>query len=144
MISDEGGYGELMDRELREIVLASYSSRSRVTRDGEGTIHLLWKSLGLRMNQGEFMELAATMSEAHRCPVRCGELARGCHGQAFRCPMGQVMLSHDRITLWFSPEEFEQCCTLVDTARKQLADAESLPALGKPFTPPRQSFLSPN
>ena len=144
MISDEGGYGELMDRELREIVLASYSSRSRVTRDGEGTIHLLWKSLGLRMNQGEFMELAATMSEAHRCPVRCGELARGCHGQAFRCPMGQVMLSHDRLTLWFSPEEFEQCCTLVDMARKQLADAESLPALGKPFTPPRQSFLSPN
>jgi len=133
-----------MEARLREIVLAAYSSRSRVTRDQAGTIHLLWGSLALRMNQGEFMELAATMEEAHRCPVRCGELARGCHGQAVRCPMGQIMLSHDRLTLWFSPEEFEQCCKLVDMARKRLADAEPLPALGKPFTPPRQGLLSPN
>jgi hypothetical protein len=133
-----------MNARLREIVLAAYSSRSRVTRDRDGTIHLLWESLGLRMNQGEFVELAATMKEAHRCPVRCGELARGCHGQAVRCPMGQIMLSHDRLTLWFSPEEFDQCCKLVDMALKRLADAEPLPALGKPIGSPQQSFPSPN
>lgn len=133
-----------MDAKLREIVLAAYSSRSRVTRDRDGTIHLLWESLGLRMNQGEFLELAATMEEAHRCPVRCGELARGCQGQAVRLSMGQIMLSYERLTLWFSPEEFEQCCKLVDMARKRLADAKPLPALGKPFTPPRQGLLSPN
>ena len=133
-----------MNTEVREIVLATYSSRSRVMRDCDGTIHLLWGSLGLRMNQGEFMELAATMNEAYRCPIRCGELARGCHGQAVRCTMGQVMLSHDRLTLWFSPEEFEQCCALVDTARERLADSEPLPALGKPFAPLLQSFTSPN
>ena len=96
------------------------------------------------MNQGEFMELAATLVEARRCPVRCGELARGCHGQAVRCPMGQIMLSHDRLTLWFSPEEFDRCCKLVDTARERLADAEPLPTLGKPYTPPRHGLLSPN
>lgn len=133
-----------METELREIVLATQSSRSRVLRDRDGTIHLLWGSLGLRMTQGEFMELAATMNEAHRCPVRCGELARGCHGQAVRCAMGQVKLSHDRVTLWFSPEEFERCCTLVDTAREQLADSEPLPALGKPFEPQLRAFASPN
>ncbi len=90
------------------------------------------------------MELAATMNDARRCPVRCGELARGCHGRAVRCPMGQVMLSYDNLALWFSPEEFEQFCRLFDMARKQLADAEPLPVLGKPFAPPRESTPSPN
>lgn len=122
-----------MDEKLREVVLAVHSSRDRVTRSADGTIHLSWGTLALRMSQGEFAELADIMGEARRCRIRRGQLARGYYGRAVRCPMGQVMLSHGRITLWFSPEEFEQCCGLVDEARRRLADAEPLPALGKPW-----------
>ncbi len=122
-----------MEEKIREIVLAARSSRNRVTRCGDGTIYLSWGALSLRMSQEEFAELAAILEEARRCRIRRGQLARGYYGQAVRCPMGQVMLSHGRLTLWFSPEEFEQCCGLVVEARSRLADAEPLPALGKPW-----------
>ncbi len=58
--------------------------------------------------------------------------------------MGQIMLSHDNLTLWFSPEEFEEFYRLIATARQQLADAAPLPSLGTPWMPPRQERVSFN
>jgi hypothetical protein len=58
--------------------------------------------------------------------------------------MGQIMLSHDSLTLWFSPEEFEEFYRLVATARQQLADTAPLPPLGVRWTPSHQGLASLN
>ncbi len=132
-----------MDSGLRATVLAAHSSRSRVTRDTDGTIHLCWQTLGVRMTQGEFVDLIGLVSSAAEGRVRCGELARCPYGRVARCSMGQISLSHGSVTLWFSPEEFDEFCRLVLEARRRLADAEPLPSLGLPWTPPLGSF-APN
>lgn len=125
-------------------VLASYNSRSRILRDREGSIHLFWGALSIRMTQSEFLGFASLVTDAAGCAIRCGELAIRPCGRAFRCPMGQITLSHDSITLWFSPEEFEEFYRLVATARQQLADAAPLPPLGIRWTPSHQGFASLN
>lgn len=133
-----------MDLRLPATVLASYNSRSRVVRDREGGIHLFWGSLSIRMTQSEFLGLVGLVTDAAGCPARCGELAMRSCGRAVRCPMGQIMLSHGSLTLWFSPEEFEEFRRLGVTARQQLADAAPLPSLGIPWKPPRQESQTLN
>src|SRR3954467_12047846 len=125
-------------------VLASYNSRSRILRDREGNIHLFWGALSIRVTQSEFLGFASLVTDAAGCATRCGELAMRPCGRAFKCSMGQIMLSHGSLTLWFSPEEFEEFYQLVATARQQLADAEPLPPLGVPWTPSHQGFASLN
>lgn len=132
-----------MNSGLRAAVLAAHNSRSRVTREGDGTIHLCWQALGVRMTQGEFVDVIGLVSCAAEGQVRCGELARRPCGQVTRCSMGQILLSHGGFTLWFSPEEFDEFSRLVVEAGRRLADAEPLPPLGLPWTPRRES-LSPN
>lgn len=129
---------------FRTTVLAACNSRRRVAREADGTIHVLWEAVGIRMSQSEFVEMAALVTEALGRNCRCGKLACDIHGQVLRCPMGQIMLSHDRLTLWFSPKEFEEFCRLLQKARQRLADAEPLPALGNPWTPPYEGFFAPN
>jgi hypothetical protein len=133
-----------MDPKLPATVLASYNSRNRIMRDQEGGIHLFWGSLGIRMTQGEFLGLVSLVVDAAGCAARCGELAMRSCGRAIRCPMGQIMLSHGSLTLWFSPEEFEDFCRLSTTARQQLADAAPLPSLGVPWKPPCQGSATFN
>jgi hypothetical protein len=116
--------------------LASYNSRSRIVRDREGGIHLFWKSLDISMTQDEFLGLVGLTKDAAGCAARCGELAMRPCGRAVRCPMGQIMLSHGDLTLWFSPEEFEEFCKLGIAARQRLADVSPLPPLGVPWKPP--------
>jgi hypothetical protein len=99
--------------------------------------------LSVRMGQGEFVDFAGLVTEAVDCAARCGELARGCNGRVSRCSMGQIMLTHGDLTLWFSPEEFEELCRLTSRARQRLADAEPLPALGVAWRP-RQNPFSAN
>lgn len=65
-------------------------------------------------------------------------------GRAVRCPMGQIMLSYGSLTVWFSPEEFEEFCRLGLKARQQLADAAPLPPLGLPWKPQHQDSASLN
>lgn len=125
-------------------VLASYNSRSRIVRDREGVIHLFWGALSIKMAQSEFLSFAGLVADAAECALRCGELANRSCGRAVRCAMGQIMLSHDNLTLWFSPEEFEEFRWLSATARQQLADAAPLPSLGVPWTPPHQGPASHN
>ena len=129
---------------LSTTVLASYNSRSRIVRDREGGIHLFWKSVGIRMNQDEFLALVGLMKDAAECAVRCGELAMRPYGRAVRCSMGQIMLSYSSLTLWFSPEEFEEFCRLGTKARQQLADVAPLPSLGLPWNPPHQESQTLN
>lgn len=133
-----------MDSKLPATILASYNSRRRITRDREGGIHLFWGSLGIRMTQDEFLGLVGLLTDATRCAARCGELAMRSCGRAVRCPMGQIMLSHGSLTLWFSPEEFEEFCLLGTAAREQLADAAPLPSLGVPWKPPHQGSATLN
>ena len=121
-------------------VLAAYDVRRRVTRSADGTIHLCWGALSVGMRQGEFVDFTGLVTEAVECAARCGELARGCRGRVFRCSMGQIMLTHGDLTLWFSPEEFEELFRLAIRARQRLADAEPLPALGLPWAPRHQPF----
>ena len=133
-----------MGAKFRELLLAAYNSRRRVTRDRHGTIHLLWGTLGVRMPQGEFMSLARLVRQAVVCPARCGERALGSCGRVTRCSMGQIMLSYDTVTLWFFPEEFEEFCRLIIEARQRLADAEPPPTLGIPWTQPQGEVFDPN
>ena len=133
-----------MDSGLPATVLASYNSRSRVVRDREGGIHLFWGPLSIRMTQDEFLGLVGLVTDAAGCGARCGELAMRPCGRAFRCRMGQVMLCHGSFTLWFSPEEFEEFCRLGAAARRQLADAASLPSLGVPWESSPQGSQSLN
>lgn len=95
------------------------------------------------MSQGEFVDFAGLVTEAVGCAARCGELALGCSGRVFRCSMGQILLSHGNLTLWFSPDEFERLHGLVSRARQRIADAEPLPRLGIPWAP-RQDRPSAN
>ena len=133
-----------MGSRLPTTVLASYNSRSRIVRDREGAVHLFWGALSIRMTQSEFLGFAGLVTDAAGCAGRCGELATGSCGRAIRCSMGQIMLSYDNLTLWFSPEEFEEFYRLIATARQQLADVAPLPPLGAPWMPPRQERVSFN
>lgn len=49
--------------------------------------------------------------------------------------MGEVSLSHNGLTLWFTPEEFEEFGNLVAAARKKLADLTPPSPLGVPWEP---------
>ena len=133
-----------MDSRLPTTVLASFNSRSRIVRDREGDIHLFWGALGIRMTQSEFLGLVGLVADAAECTARCGELAMRSCGRAIRCPMGQIMLSHGSLTLWFSPEEFEEFWRLGTTARQQLADAAPLPSLGVSWKPAHQGSANLN
>ena len=122
-----------MRPELPTVVLASYNSRSRVVREEGGGVRLFWGALSLGMSAGEFVEFARMVDEAGRGGR--GELARCDCGRVERCAMGQVMVSHESLTLWFDPEEFEEFGRLVAEARVRLADSAPLPALGVPWEP---------
>lgn len=116
-------------------MLAAYSVRRRVVRGADGVVSVLWGNVGLRVTHTEFVELAGVMEHAARTPVRFGELARGVRARVVRCSMGQVTLHHANLTLWFSPEEFEDLSALVARARQKLADAAPPPRLGRPWKP---------
>ena len=89
----------------------------------------------MRMTQGEFVSFVRLVTEAVVCPARCGELASGSCGRVARCSMGQIMLSYDRLTLWFSPEEFEEFCRLIIEARQRLAEAAGARGVSGARTP---------
>jgi hypothetical protein len=128
---------------LRATVLAAYNSRSRVTREGDGDVRLYWGMISVGMKGLEFLDFA-DLVETARCAAGCGELARGPRGRAVRCSMGQISLSHDGLTLWFSPEEFDEFHRLVGGARRRLADCAPAPRLGLPWTPREEGFFGPN
>jgi hypothetical protein len=130
--------------EFRSAVLASYSVRRRVVRSADGTVSVLWGSLGVRMSQAEFLDLAGVLAEAARSPARYGEMARGVDARVVRCSMGQVTLHHGDLTLWFSPEEFEELANLAIRARRRLADSAPAPRLGLPWAPRDRGFFGPN
>jgi hypothetical protein len=98
----------------------------------------------IRMTQGEFLGLVGLAKDAAGCAARCGELAMRPCGRAVRCPMGQIMISHGSLTMWFSPEEFEEFCRLGVAARQQLADVAPLPPLGVPWKPSPQGSQTLN
>jgi hypothetical protein len=122
-------------------VLATHSSRSRVVRERDGAVHLFWGVLGVRMSQGGFCDLAGLVAGAEKCLVRCGELARNAGGRVVRCSMGQVMLRRGDLTVWFTPEEFEEFCRLVGQARQRLADSAPAPPLGLSWRPEGEFFV---
>ena len=130
--------------EFKAAVLAAYSVRRRVVRGADGMVSVLWGSVGLRMSLGEFLDLAAVLSEATRNPARHGELARGDHARVVRCSMGQVTLHHGELTLWFSPEEFEEFANLTIRAQQKLADSAPAPRLGLPWAPREEGYFGPN
>jgi hypothetical protein len=137
-----------MDRERMRpgplaIVLAAYNSRSRVVRGEDGAIRLFWGMMSVEMSPAAFLDFVGMVECAAMCGARCGELARGCRGRAVRCSMGQVMLSHEGLALWLSPEEFEELWRLVACARRRLADCAPTPRLGLPWAP-RERFFDPN
>jgi hypothetical protein len=129
--------------EFRAAVLAAYSVRRRVVRGADGVVSVLWGSLGLRMSHAEFLDLAGVLAEAVQNPARYGEMARGVHARVVRCSMGQVTLHHGALTLWFSPEEFEDLANLTIRARQKLADSAPAPRLGLPWRPP-EGLFDPN
>jgi hypothetical protein len=100
--------------------------------------------LSIRMTQSEFLSFVGLVIDAAGGAVRCGELAKCPCGRAVRCSMGQIMVSHGDLTLWFSPEEFEEFYRLAATARQRLADIPPLPSLGVPWTPPIQKLANLN
>lgn len=121
-------------------MLASYGSRSRVVRGVSGGISVSWDVLSVEMSGAEFAGFAEMIVDAFGCSVRCGELAKCPCGRVSRCAMGEVSLSHDRLTLWFSPEEFEEFGMLVLAARRKLADLAPPPPLGSPWEPGEAHF----
>lgn len=133
-----------MDSRLRATVLAAHDSRTRIVRDGEGAIHLSWSTLSIRMTQSEFLSFANLVERAAGCTARCGEMAGGSCGRVFRCPMGQISLSHGSVTLWFSPEEFEEFCRLAARALQRLQDTKPMPTLGLPWAPPHRGSFDHN
>ena len=133
-----------MDATPPATVLASYNSRNRIVRDREGVIHLFWGALSIKMAQSEFLGFAGLVADAAGCALRCGELANRPCGRAVRCSMGQIMLSHGGLTLWFSPEEFEEFYRLSATAQQHLTDLAPLSPLGVPWTPLHEDFVSHN
>jgi hypothetical protein len=132
------------DPKGRAAVLAAYSVRRRVVRGADGTVSVLWGSLGLRMSYAEFLDLAEVLAEAMQSPARYGEMARGVHARVVRCSMGQVTLHHGDLTLWSSLEEFEELANLILRARRQLADSVPAPRLGLPWAPREEGFFGPN
>jgi hypothetical protein len=124
-----------MEPVSRTSVLATHGVRRRIVRDEGGGVHLFWGSWGVGMSVGEFVDFAGILAEAADRPMRCGEVARGCCGRVAYCSMGQILVSHGNLTLWFSPEEFDELHRLTASARQRLADAEPPPALGVPWTP---------
>jgi hypothetical protein len=130
--------------EFEAAVLAAYSVRRRVVRGADGTVSVLWGSLGLKMSYAEFLDLARVLEGAVRSPARYGEMARGEHARVVRCSMGQVTLHHGDLTLWFSPEEFEELANLTIRARRKLADSAPAPRLGLPWSPRGEGFFGPN
>jgi hypothetical protein len=132
------------DPKVRAVVLAAYSVRRRVVRGADGTVSVLWGSLGLRMSYAEFLDLAEVLAEAMQSPARYGEMARGVHARVVRCSMGQVTLHHGELTLWSSPEEFEELANLILRARRQLGDSVPAPRLGLPWAPRGEGFFGPN
>jgi hypothetical protein len=103
-------------------------------RDGGG-IEVSWGALSVAMGRGEFLGFAAMLVDAFGCEARCGELASCPCGRVKRCAMGEVSLSHNGLTLWFSPDEFEEFGSLVVAARRKLADLASPSPLGVPWKP---------
>jgi hypothetical protein len=130
--------------EFRAAVLAAYSVRRRVVRSADGTVSVLWGSLGIKMSHAEFVDLARVLAQAMRNPARYGEQARGAQARVVRCTMGQVTLHHKDLTLWFSPEEFEEFANLTLRARRKLADSAPAPRLGLPWAPRDEGFFGPN
>jgi hypothetical protein len=131
--------------EFEAAVLAAYSVRRRVVRGADGMVSVLWGSLGLRMSYAEFLDLAGVLEGAMQSPARYGEMARGVHARVVRCSMGQVTLHHgEDLTLWFSPEEFEEFANLTIRARRKLADSAPAPRLGLPWSPREEGFFGPN
>lgn len=124
-----------MNRERKGVELAAHNLRRRLTREVDGGIALCWGAVSVKVSQEEFLDLAALLADAVASPARYGELARGRRGRVARCSMGQISLSHGSLTLWFSPEEFEELHRLMHTARQRIADDEPLPRLGVPWTP---------
>lgn len=94
----------------------------------------------MAMNRAEFAGFAAMLVDAAGCAARCGEIARCPCGRVSRCAMGEVSLSHGRLTLWFSPEEFEEFGRLVLAARAKLADLAPQPVFGVPWEPGEEAF----
>jgi hypothetical protein len=129
---------------FKAAVLAAHSVRRRVVRGADGAVSVLWGSLGLRMSHGEFLDLAGVLAEARRSSARYGETARGDHARVVRCSMGQVTLHHGNLTLWFSPEEFEELADLTMRARRKLADSAPAPRLGLPWAPREEGFFGIN
>lgn len=94
----------------------------------------------MAMSRGEFSELAGMLRDAFECPLRCGELASCGRGRVSRCAMGEISISHGGVTLWFSPEEFEEFGRLVVAARRKLADLAPPAPLGVPWEPGGEEF----
>jgi hypothetical protein len=138
-----GTLAEGSGSEFKATVLAAYSVRRRVVRGADGTVSVLWGSLGLRISHAEFLDLAGVLAGAMQNPARYGEMARGVHARVVRCSMGQVTLHHGDLTLWTSPEEFEELANLVLRARQRLADSAPVPRLGLPWRP-RGGFFGLN
>ncbi len=130
--------------EFKAAVLAAYNVRRRVVRGADGMVSVLWGSVGLRMSLAEFLDLAAVLSEAMQNPGRHGEMARGVHARVVRCSMGQVTLHHGELTLWFSPEEFEEFAEMTHRARRRLADCAPAPRLGFSWVPRDERFFGLN
>ena len=130
--------------EFKAAVLAAYSVRRRVVLGADGMVSVLWGSVGLRMSLAEFLDLAWVLAEAKRNPARHGEMARGVHARVVRCSMGQVTLHHGELTLWFSPEEFEELADMTIRARRRLADCAPAPRLGLAWVPREKGYFGPN
>jgi hypothetical protein len=130
--------------EFKAAVLAAYSVRRRVVRGADGMVSVLWGSVGLRMPLGEFLDFAGVLAEAMQNPARYGEMARGVHARVVRCSMGQITLHHGELTLWFSPEEFEELASMTIRARRRLADSAPAPRLGLSWAPREEGFFGPN
>lgn len=124
-------------------VLADRGSRRRVVRGADGGIEVHWSVMNVGMSGIEFVGFAGMLMDAAECAARCGELARCFRGRVSRCAMGEVSLSFGRLTLWFSPEEFEEFGRLVSEARQKLSDLAPPPRLGVPWRP-EKSHLSIN
>ncbi|MEW6635238.1 MAG: hypothetical protein AB1425_00330 [Actinomycetota bacterium] len=120
---------------IEAMVLCAYSVRHRAVRGADGRVSLLWGSLGIRLPLGDFVDLARMMEAAGKSAARYGELARGARARVVRCSMGQVALHQGDLTLWFTPEEFEDFRRLILEARSRLADSAPMPRFGVRWEP---------
>jgi hypothetical protein len=123
-----------------ETVLAAHGSRSRVVRGRDGGIEVAWGVLCVEMSGAEFAGFAGMVADAFGCSARCGEIARCLCGRVNRSSMGETSLSHNGLTLWFSPDEFEDFGKLILAARRKLEDLAPPPPLGVPWEPGEADF----